>query len=915
MRDMEVAETLGLAGIHLPVATELPGDLPGMSAPPVIARIAGLPGEILLPFLAPACSQHWEAQQALAGELAKARSRLVDLLAEAIPGFSPALRGSLLTIKRDCFNGRSLRKCCDRPEWAEVLRLSEGLAERIVALEERLDESQRTFAALYERELARERRHILGTLQNVGFLRGMALGGSDFIAKARALAENPEVPFGRRERKIEQTLLRFITRTAAKLSPYSTLTAIALCTVREDTDHERFRFTDAQAREISLVRVNRALLDQCLEVLLRHPSLRGACQVALNDTIREVEPGRYRFLRNGHWSLDPEKDRYRFVPASHVSVRLSGPLLAWVCQVLAGGPLSYHALLAELEHEHASGELEIRRQIDSGLDRLFSLGLLDLLPPWPTHETYLEKRLLDVLRTLDEDPALADLTEALERLVELERSHAWHPAPERSIADLDTAVTRFLACVERLAGGGRQTIGRGVYEDVFLMPQQSRPADGELLQISRGRVRDLMADAELVSRFACLYNHRHDLMHTLAAFWAERWPQRREIAFLDFFQELSPLWTSYLRFDLTERYDNFSSFNPLRLESIDRLNELRKDLMEKACTLVRPSALGTELPPEPFAALLDEIPERYRPLLGSCLFTQPADPRGDFWVLNRLFEGSGRYISRYGAIMEEPMRQRFTGHLAARSTVEIDGEPADLLDLMFTSGSMVNLRVPQTAKVLEMPGERIDLPAARRVRLSDLRVQVDLQAASLRLTDARGRRLLPVHMSSMNNVFLPVIIRLLSVFGPFETRQIFPRPPFESAEEVNVASRLACGNLVIRRKRWEVTRQSLPEGLPEAPGAEAFRQVQGWRRAVGLPSRVFLYEQMHRDGGVQSFKPQYLDFGSPSLVSLFLSIAKKKAERLLFEEPLPLFTKFPLDGAGALRAFELQIDSLALRTP
>ena len=473
----------------------------------------------------------------------------------------------------------------------------------------------------------------------------------------------------------------------------------------------------------------------------------------------------------------------------------------------------------------------------------------------------------------------------------------------------------FREAVARLTGsGGALKNGSGFYEDVFLVPEQAETAEGELLRVSVAKVEGLLEDTELISRFACLYNHRHDLIHTLAAFWAGRWPRRQEIGFLELFHEAKALWNSYLRFDVTERYADLSTFNPLGLAAIDHLGELRRGLMEQARELMQTSPQGLSLPRAELAALLDTLPARYRPLLGTCVFVQPADPEGALWVLNRLFEGTGRYISRFGAIMEEPMRSRFLAHLTARSTFDLDGERADLLDLMFTFSSMVNLRSPQTRKVLELPGESVDLPASRRVCLSDLRVKADLAAESFRLVDARGRYLLPVHMSSLNNAFLPALLRFLSVFGPFETRQVFPRSLVERTNGIGITRRVVCGSLVLRRMQWEIPVDRIGSDILDSTGVDAYEKIQAWRRGAGIPQAVFVYEQMHRGANaIRSFKPQYLDFSSPSFVSLFLAIAKKNEQTVLFEEPLPSFQDYPMDGASEPRAIELQIDSLTLR--
>src|ERR687891_171748 len=99
----------------------------GMSAPPFIVRIAGLAGDVLEPFSSPACLAQLQLHADLHAALAAARSRLVHLLEEELPRHPPAVRRFLLSVKRDCFNGRSLERLAARPEWRELSLLRGGL--------------------------------------------------------------------------------------------------------------------------------------------------------------------------------------------------------------------------------------------------------------------------------------------------------------------------------------------------------------------------------------------------------------------------------------------------------------------------------------------------------------------------------------------------------------------------------------------------------------------------------------------------------------------------------------------------------------------------------------------------------------------------------------------------------------------
>jgi len=853
-----------------------------------------------------------EAERHLRGRLTSIRTSFVDLLAGTLPRFPSETRRFLLAVKRDAFNGRELARHTAHPEWPVLESVTDGLARKLLDLEAEAYQLDAEFLSCYEQERDRERRHLFEHLIDTRFLRGVALSSPDLVDRAMVLSRRPAGRFGRRERKVEQSLLRFVTRAAAKLSPCSTLTAFALGAVSENADPGQWGILDADLREISLVRASRHVLESYQTLLLRHPGVRDRCYLALNDTAEEIEPGRYRLLRPGHWQLDPDRGEFTYAPAAQVRVTLNSTLVKSMRRLLAPGPGLYSAVVREL----ATSEVVTERgeEIHSRIERLVSVGFVNLLPPWPTYEPRLEESLLCLLRSLSTDAALDEAAQALELLVDLERRYASQVRPAEAARYMVSALHQFAAAVDHATGNDTSSDSWGtqlLHEDVLLVPAASDPERLQALRISSQQISAIMECAELVSRFASLYNHRHDFLHTLAAFWAARWPSRHEIPLLELFWEAQPLWRQYLRFDHDHRFHSFSSFNPSALASIDSLNRLREKIFNDAQTLMREGAPGSYLAPESLSALLELVPARYQPLLGGSVFVQPAEPGGGLWVLNRLFEGTGRYLSRYGTALDEPARSRYSDHLRQRSVVEIDGEDVELLDLMFSSLSSTNVHSPQTRRILQSPGEHIGSFVSGRVLLSELRIQADLSTASFRVIDSQGQRLLPVHLSSLNNLFLPAILRFLSVFGPHEVRQVFPRP---QPVAPGTFERLTCGPLILRRKRWELDISSIDIPTAHETGPEAFRRIHHWRRSVGLPRQVFVFEPIRQpDGAVQNSKPQYLDLSSPSLVSVFVSILRTISDRLILEEALPSFPDFPLDSAGRPRGVEIQIDSLALR--
>jgi hypothetical protein len=261
--------------------------------------------------------------------------------------------------------------------------------------------------------------------------------------------------------------------------------------------------------------------------------------------------------------------------------------------------------------------------------------------------------------------------------------------------------------------------------------------------------------------------------------------------------------------------------------------------------------------------------------------------------------------------LEAPLQRRFLDHLTARSVVALEGEEADLLEVKYPWGNLVSAHPPQAAKALDLRGLHLDLPRERRVGFGDLTIQADLDSETFRLIDSSGRRVLPVHLSSMTDAGLPLLLRFLLAFGPGETRGVFPFPHSEGGEDFSSFNRLTCGTLVLRRRRWTIGIKSLCDDLDGLTDYRAYVYIHDWRRRLDLPSVSFYYERTYHG----AFKPQYVDFDSPSLCSLFVSSLRKRTTgHLILEEALPSPIDFPFDAAMNRRGVELLIDSLATRT-
>jgi hypothetical protein len=310
-------------------------------------------------------------------------------------------------------------------------------------------------------------------------------------------------------------------------------------------------------------------------------------------------------------------------------------------------------------------------------------------------------------------------------------------------------------------------------------------------------------------------------------------------------------------------------------------------------------------------ALIARVPEQYRALVPVCLFIQPMDPEGQSWVVNRIFESTGRFSSRYTAVLEPDMRAVYIEQFERCGHLVLDGEDVELLDMLFTRSNTVNLHWPQTPKILEVPGEHVDVPDERRCRLRDLSLAIDLERRRCVLRDVRGQRYLTCFLSPLQQEFLPSLLKMLDVFGTMPRSALqLPRTP-RVHDGVMVYPRLSLGRLIILRQRWIIPLDRVPAWSQLED--EAFLSVQRWHRSLGVPTQCFLIEHVTANYTTRKvYKPQYIDFSSPELVALFLASLATATEPITLEEAAPTPDAFPQDGQGDRRGVEVILESLAL---
>lgn len=890
--------------------------VPRSSAPPVLARICGLPADVLDAFTTRLCDALPE-RDALAAGLEAARAALDDALFAAVPAAEPALRRVLLKVKRDCHNARPLAAHAARSSWASVCAAAGPAADLVVSLEMRLDAWDAAFARAFADERDRQRGALYETLGDRAFVRGLALASPDLAHALRGARGVAAAEPARRDERADTALLRYVTRAAIKVSPFSTLTPVGLGTLRRDAGPSGIEMRGPW-RSRSVVRLKRFLLDQQVFFLLRYPPFRDSLPLALNGSATEVEAGRFLFVRPGHWALDGEGGALKYHHEALVRTGIGGAVDDAVRASLEAGA----ATLPELVSAVAARTGEDAGAVRARVDRLLELSFIAFVLPWPAQSRVLERRILAHLRALPRDPALDAYVAELDAVVRLQAGYARAADPAAALGELERRIQALRHAAATLGGAdaaagtsGGPTAFR-IYEDVFVSARR-RGQPAEVLRMSRAAAGEALRSARPLVRVSAMFDHRHDFLLTLGAWARDRWPGAARVGALELFHAAQPLWREYARFhaDWWKLKDAETTWNPLGLAELDELARLRSRVFRALPGCVEPCGEVNRVRPEALETLLEEVPAHFTDAdaWGACLLLQPASEDGSLWMLSRAKEGTGRYAARYTSAMEPAQRRRYTARLAAGGAWELGGERVELLDVARTQGDTLNVHAAQTPRVLELPGDVSGVHPARRLRLGQLWVALDGPGAPT-LRHGDGGRVLPVHLGMAFEVYMPQLVRFLCAFGPNEMGGVFPPQQRARLGEVYVSPRTLLGNLVLHRRAWSVPAEALARAA-QGGDARALAEVDRVRRAWGLPGQVFFGEAQSNFFFGTVYKPQYLDFTSPLFLPLLRTALERGGDRLRVTELLPTPSLCPRDADGRPRALEVVVDTTAVRGP
>ncbi|MGW3134890.1 lantibiotic dehydratase [Streptomyces sp. NPDC001139] len=778
------------------------------------------------------------------------------------------------------------------------------LRDRVVRWEVRRDEHTRRSQALptlLTAELADRSAELRHLAADRVFLQGLASTRPALLRAVLAWLENTQEQPPRRRTLLR--LSRYVLRTAAKTSPRSSFTTLAL----GEWADTPYAATSADALVGVTVQPHALIVGAIVAAVARHDGLRHAVDLRLN-------PGR---LRDGErlWWLVPT------ATSPLAGAQVTATLRALLTEATVGRS-SRAELIDRLVRAAAASDEPIERgRAAEFLDALVRAQLL--LPVLPVSDQS-DDQLGDLLCWLDrvrEDVSLPDDLHTLH--CNLAAAHSRLPR----LADERLTPRQWLAEREKfeLALHGA-AVAAGVLSSDDALPDDTGLYDHRIVRDTAVRLpaaewSSVLDDVNLVRRMLALFDPKLPFRLELSRLFVEIHGPGARVPYLKFFRDCHAP-------DEDSQADRLRRLHALRVmlspeqeqaaisaagQHLDpRLTEvlaLRAALVADLAALL-PDADGVV---RPSMSMLRERMATWPPYLSPprsvTAFLQQHAPGQA--VLNGVDTGYGHGLARVQRLV-----RGVRGPAPDPDPAPPEGLPL-LAEWDHAFGSTLNLRCASVPYTIDYPGLVTDRSADRVIPLHELNVVHHLADGSLRLEAPEHGAVQPVYSGGNWEVLLPPAVRFM--MDGFAEPPMFLAPqswwlnePIRKVStQVQHHPRLELGRLTVRRAVWAAGAGMVPRRSTGEDDAAYLLRFAAWMRVQGIPDRCFVRVLEPGIGRVVArSKPMPLDTGNWFSVMAFEDRLGNAENLVLFTEELP---RLPSDEAQHVQELVVEVSDPAVR--
>ncbi|HVI45570.1 MAG TPA: lantibiotic dehydratase [Chitinophaga sp.] len=811
----------------------------------------------------------------------------------------------IINLRRDIFN---FRKVKDGMVSSLKGLLDEDICRQIEmyqVMTDEIGEQQQLFDTTFENEYHQAKRQLRDLLRQEQFVKGLLLGSYALYQLRRNYLEDDRIFNSSKWDSEEIGYMKYYSRMVAKTSPFSTFTNLSLGSFHEETGMKAVPGSDGQRGEsyTSLVRLNNHLLKTFLQVLLSYPPFYRFVPLRWNYTVYNADK-KYNFLVNNN-----NNEAFQEIEKQ--------PMLEYVARLLSRRrSRSFDKLTGMIMG--ATGATSDQAQ--QYVQHLLTLGLLeyDLAisgadPDWIiTLISYVEK-----IAENEEDEVLQHLAAALRHINGLCESYSTADSQQRcalqslihqSIYDsyiaLHTAaglpeaervmVRKFLESNikgKELAEYQKDFTNSG--KDIFVRYRET------WLFIKKEQV--LLEDTSLSRKFYLPAPLRDDIIPLLnkvcKLIQFSNYTIEKTTAVKDFFLKnygrhkkvpLLKFYRAYVK-SVKAPQDKEEKQSPLATEmkwaaafcNSIRNTDWQQEHIDISLADIRVINEELHIPVE------DTVVRSYGAFIQPCL--RP-DGQPMQIMINGVFHGYGRYISRFLPLFDETVTTYFREQ---NDLIREDTLYAEYNDASFFNA---NIHPPLMTHELVATGNNPYMPADRQISVKEIVVTWQEATDELILVHtSTGRRIMVFDLAFQSLAGRSAIFRFLSRFSDaiipnfgllvssvYDTLEHETLKQDNAYEEIIRYPRITIEHkIVLSRKKWQIPVGRFPLINKQDSFAEKVKKIKAWQIQHGLPdeSYICLRQVTPREQEMalarEDVKPQYMNLNNPMLLKILLKYLQK----------------------------------------
>lgn len=744
---------------------------------------------------------------------------------------------------------------------------------------------------VYFEDIRHTMKNIIPFCEQENFRKGVQIANISFEKQIDSILKNiPQKHYTHKDRLRQRTLVRYLTRTSVKTSPFSTLGII----------YHGDRFAQKNSKKYKIpenftlnTRLNTAPLHHFISKGLRYQIETYAGVISLNPTLK-LHSGRYYFIRekvrsvaeiNWFGSL---RDQIIF---SCPHNKLTNML---VNELKNKHPRSINELSNILSHHFSLKQKQLRTILISLFDQgmivggsLYAYGnytaTLELLSS-ATTTTPWESATRSLLSINDASYCLSkhSITKRRQLLIQAQETmlHTF-----KSLPNYRWSTSKSSILLEDAIGNVRVPAPEGFDQIIASLStlQKFIPLFDRILPL---RIAFMMHFENNYGQNGICHNVSK-LCSTFVSETIEPFQRNRS----QFYKSTSPLEHTTTKMhgqkpaQALKKALKIKQLSQAYLRKIARKN-IKKEHIELDIKLVKKlQAYVPSLPPNTFS---------------NSFSIQETDNSPNTWVLNKIYGGNCQLSSRFLINGADNNAVRLA-HTDMKDYLKSTCPPnAIYAEIYGNNDTNLNLHPCLLDHQIIIHPDQSPNTTKHNFFLNDLGIKKDATKNELILFCRKtGQRIMPVYLGGQVDFLLPSLQQALLLFGPTmrtaalsweELLNNEEKKFTTSSPQVRAMPRINIEDLTILRATWIIPAELLPNFINHSNDTKRFIELRHWAASLSLPTRSFVKPLNTTEttaANPQMSRPTYLDLDSALIVESFFKALKNIRTGLVMTEALP----------------------------